>query len=197
MMNLGFILKPSVTDPLVKGSFATSVHSSKEIITYIRKPARMFLNDLYTKLLSNMKNLIILSLFFIPTVIIGQDLKCEDFFEGEFIGTSPKFPGVEWKITRKKDSQIEWPSKIPQKYLDLGFPVDTLYAKINWEDDCNYSIIYDGDKMELDEHAKMTNDSGGIVIKMKKIESKCFFYESQTELNGEKIKINGKVCKVN
>lgn len=143
-----------------------------------------------------MKKFLLLSLFFIPSVIIGQDLNCEDFFEGEFIGTTPQFPGVEWKIIRKKSNQKEWPSKIPQKYLDLGYPVDTLYAKIKWKDNCNFSFTYDGNKMELDENAKEINDSGGTVVKMKKIESKCFFYESESTLNGEKILINGKVCKV-
>lgn len=143
-----------------------------------------------------MKKLLLLSLFFIPTVIFGQDLNCKDFLEGEFIGTTPQFPGVEWKIIRKESTQKEWPLKIPQKYLDLGYPVDTLYAKIKWKDDCNYSFTYDGDKMELDENAKAMNESGGIIVIMKKIESKCFVYESESTVNGEKFIIIGKVCKV-
>lgn len=143
-----------------------------------------------------MKKLLLLSLILIPNVIIGQDLNCGDFFEGEFIGTTPQFPGVEWKIIRKRNTQMEWPSKIPQKYLDLGYPLDTLHAKINWKDNCNYSFTYDEDKMELDENAKAMNNSGGIVVKMKKIEAKCFFYESVSNVNGEKIIINGKVCKI-
>jgi hypothetical protein len=143
-----------------------------------------------------MKKLIALALLFIQATIIGQDLKCEDFLEGEFISTTPQFPGVEWKLTRTKTTQTEWSLTVPQKYLDLGYPLDTLYAKINWIDSCSYNIIYDGSKMELDENTKAMNKAGGISVGIEKIEGRCYFYESKTSVNGNEMTIKGKICKI-
>ncbi|MEM6516282.1 MAG: hypothetical protein AAF688_08870, partial [Bacteroidota bacterium] len=55
-------------------------------------------------------------------ISFSQDLICEDFLEGTFIGTTPEFPGVKWKIVRNDNYQVESILEIPNKYLEMGYP---------------------------------------------------------------------------
>jgi hypothetical protein len=143
-----------------------------------------------------MKRSLLFIFTFIPLILIGQDLKCKDFEEGEFIGTSPLLPDVEWRIIRTKTNQLEYPSKFPQRYKDLGYPMDTIYSNIKRVGKCNYRFLYDENKMVLNQGAKDMNASGGLMVKKVKIEGKCYFYESKAILNGKEIIINGKICKI-
>nr|WP_321235294.1 hypothetical protein [uncultured Psychroserpens sp.] len=141
----------------------------------------------------------IILLIFTFTTINGftQDLTCEDFKEGTFIGTTPQLPGVEWKIIRTEKNQSESLTKIPQKYIDIGMPLDTLHAKIERIDKCAYRFTYDETKMKLAEYQKKMNDTGGILVEMEKIEGKCFYYVSKSIIDNKEIIIEGKLCKEN
>ena len=143
----------------------------------------------------HMKRAIFFILFSIPLAFFGQDLQCKDFLEGKFVGTTPQFPGVEWIILRTQNSQKEWPSVIPKKYKDLGYPTDTIYTNIKQLDNCNYRFLYDEEKMILNSSGKEMNNSGGLFVKKIKIEGRCYFYESKTRFNGNDLTIKGKICK--
>ena len=86
---------------------------------------------------------------------------------------------------------------VNKKYLDQGYPLDTLYAKVKWTKNCGYNFLYDGKKMKLKENLKLMNDSGGINITKKKIDGNCYFYESRVTINGQEIVLEGKICKEN
>jgi len=142
-----------------------------------------------------MKKIIIFLIILNTSNIIGQEFTCDDFKTGIFIGTTPMFQGVEWKIIRKNSSQIESISKIPQKYLDMGFPTDILYSKIEQIDDCVFNFKYDETKMTLDENQKSLNDTGGLMVEISKIEGKCFYYISKSIFQDKEMIIEGKLCK--
>lgn len=125
----------------------------------------------------------------------SQGLTCDDFFNGLFIGTTPKFPGVEWKMTKHGTNQIETISKIPEKYIEQGYPTDTLFSKIHRIDKCSFRLNFDDSKMQLDQYMKRMNDNGGIFVEIKKIEGNCAFYVSKSTYESEEIVIEGKICK--
>jgi len=142
-----------------------------------------------------MKNFIFLIFTFYSLATFAQDLTCEDFNEGTFIGTTPQFPDVEWKIIRAQNHQTETPTKVPQKYIDMGMPMDTVYGKFEVIENCTYRFFYDEAKMKLDESQTVINQSGGVEVKVKNIDGKCFFYQSKSILNGKEFVIEGKICK--
>jgi len=125
----------------------------------------------------------------------SQNLTCDDFTQGIFTITTPQFPGVEWKIIKTKKNQIETLSKIPQKYIDMGMPLDTLYTKIERVDNCTFRFIYDETKMKLDTYLKSMNDGGGVWVEIEKIEEKCFYYVSKSIIENKELIIKGKICK--
>ena len=127
---------------------------------------------------------------------VSQDLTCDDFKNGRFVGSTPTFPGVEWKIFRSDSSQIEFPSKVPEKYIDMGFPLDTLYARIKRIDDCNYRFYYDESRMKLDSVQKSMNKSGGLFVEKIRIQGRCYYYKSKAIMEGEQMVIDGKICKI-
>lgn len=138
----------------------------------------------------------LLTCLVLPITLVAQDLNCEDFKEGEFIGSTVSFPEVEWKIIRYNNKQIEVPTKVPQEYIDMGYPMDTLYSKLQWKDNCDYVFLFDSDKMKMDESLQEMNAYGGLYISKEKIEGKCFYYKSKSVINGEEVILQGKICKV-
>jgi hypothetical protein len=53
---------------------------------------------------------------------------------------------------------------VPKKYIDQDYPLDTIYAKIKWEENCNYTFIYDETKMKLDDGLKAINNIRGLSV---------------------------------
>ncbi|MEM5567026.1 hypothetical protein WNY78_18035 [Psychroserpens sp. AS72] len=140
-----------------------------------------------------MKTTIIL-LFTLSTFIsCEQNITCEDFIEGEFISTSSAFPGVEWKTIKTKNSQIDFETKIPEKYIGRGISTDTTFANINQIDNCTYFYFYDETNTDFPEFLKILNESG-FLIEKKKIVDNCLYWIMTHE--GQCI-VEGTICKTN
>lgn len=143
-----------------------------------------------------MKKLLLLLITIVSLNAKSQALTCEDFIEGTFIVTLPKFPGVEWKIIRSADNQTEMISKCPEKYIQMGFPVDTVFGKVRKTEKCIYHLRYDENKMALNDFHKYVNEMGGIKTEILKIEGDCCFFVSTYYQDNKEVKFEGKMCKI-
>jgi hypothetical protein len=126
----------------------------------------------------------------------SQVLTCDDFKEGVFIITLEEFSGVEWKLIKNSGNQVETVEKCPEFYKKNGFPLNINYGKYTQIDQCSYRVLYDEDKMYLNEFQKNVNKNGGIFTKLIKVESNCAYFESIYVFNGKESKFEGKFCKV-
>ena len=142
-----------------------------------------------------MKYVILLFFFLASVTCFAQDLDCTDFNEGTFIGTSPQLPGMEFKVSRKGNTQIETLIKVPQELIDNGMPTTAVHATFEIIEDCMYRFLYDDSKMELDKYQIATNESGGIIVIIESIEENCFFYTSKSISNNVEMVLEGTLCK--
>ena len=143
-----------------------------------------------------MKTLITGLITMISISAFSQDLSCDDFLEGHFIGSTPEFPGVEWKIIRTKTDQVEFATKIPQKYIDMGFLNDSLYARIEHLGKCDFRFAFDGTKMKLDKYQQQMNNSGGLLVEKDSIVGKCYYYRATSKFEDTETTLKGKLCKI-
>lgn len=124
----------------------------------------------------------------------GQELDCTDFISGTFVVNIEEPIPLEWKVIREGNTQKEIIDKVPEQLKGTDYPT-TQYANIEWINDCSYRLTYDDSKIELTETQKYINQVGGVYAEVIKIEGNCFFYKSIMSINGEELRIDGKMCK--
>lgn len=113
-----------------------------------------------------------------------KSLKCDNFKQGNFIVPNDTESTTPYRIIRNDNTQIEIDSKGVKRY-----------SKIKWLDNCSYILLYDSDKMVLNNFQKEVNSLGGIIVKVNKIEGKCFYYTSNIKGNPPIERIDGVMCK--
>ena len=114
-----------------------------------------------------MKKIIFLLLITIGLTSCGQDLKCADFKEGEFLIPGDSIYPISSNIIRKDGRQVEW-----------GKVGDSTHAIIKYLDDCNWILTYDTELNVLDELEILINNSGGVKVEVLEIKGDTLFYNS-------------------
>ena len=113
------------------------------------------------------KKLFLLFCIFLQFNCFSQQIACETFKNGEFCQADDI--GFYCKVIRDSKNQIE------------VFDADELnisrsnYYTITWKDECSYILKFDFSKMPWDEDNQETNDHGGILCEMSKVENNCFY----------------------
>ena len=152
----------------------------------------------------------------IIAILIGcfasaQNLSCKDFKKGKFYipvenekdtlfvykskeNTTEKIVVDAEKdlkmytVHRKLNSQIEWKNE-----ANSGNPT---YETIEWINDCDYVLLKDEKKDELNEEDIFINDNGGLVIEKVEIIGRCMKFKSTLKMkDGNEIFAFGKICK--
>ena len=139
-----------------------------------------------------MKKLLLLFVL-VTSIGFSQDLKCEDFREGNFILHSST-PNTTIKVIRKGNTQTEELIKGPKNYNDVvGGKV--IHSVLNWTEDCAFKMTFDSINHKLDKYDKIINDNGGILVEIDSIKGRCSYYKSSATIDGQLMVINGKICK--
>jgi|SRR5699024_9341696 len=126
----------------------------------------------------------ILMFFLICLTSCSQELKCNDFKNGNFIVPNDTEGTTPYRIIRNDTLQTEIDSEGVKRY-----------SKIKWLDDCSYVVTYDAQKMQLSNFQKDVNNVGGVIVKVTKIEDNCFYYTSNIKGDDGSKSIDGVMCK--
>ncbi|MGB7785319.1 MAG: hypothetical protein WBL27_04385 [Salinimicrobium sp.] len=135
---------------------------------------------------------IILLLFLSGFNGFGQELTCADFKNGSFLSTSEVFgKEIHFRIIRDGNSQTEvLLDSLPG--LPPGFPREE-HILLEWIDNCSYYARKDSSATAAS--GQYSDQHSRVLVEMIKIEDGCFYYRSTSEINGEPVSINGKICK--
>ncbi|SFB69459.1 hypothetical protein SAMN05421876_101139 [Kaistella jeonii] len=115
-----------------------------------------------------------------------NDLKCIDFHKGKFYLIN-KDTNRKYFISRKIDFQSEktFNLKTGKKFSGIK------NYKIKWKNDCEYTLIIDTSKKNIDETDLYINSNGGLNCKIVKIEGNC----ASVITSFENSTIESKICK--
>lgn len=115
-----------------------------------------------------MKTLILISSFFVVFHKGDKNLQCSDFKKGKFelIDLNSNTKSI---IKRKGDLQTE------EMYdMSSGEKISkTGYFKITWTNECEYNLMIDTIKNEINEVERYINSKGGVDTKITNINGKC------------------------
>lgn len=125
-----------------------------------------------------------LMFFLICLTSCSQELKCNDFKNGNFIVPNDTEGTIPYRIIRNDTLQTEIDSEGVKRY-----------SKIKWLDDCSYVVTYNAQKMQLSNFQKDVNNVGGVIVKVTKIEDNFFYYTSNVKGDDGSKSIDGVMCK--
>lgn len=131
-----------------------------------------------------MKKLTVLLFLYISFTCNAQDknLTCLDFNRGEFrnINENSNLSSI---IIRTGNRQLEVTNGVE------------IYKKIEWLNDCDYTLFFSNKDAKKDNFKKFINKNGGIKVKTVKIEKNILYYNTYYFDGKKEIMGEGKLLK--
>ncbi|UGU18160.1 hypothetical protein LS482_09795 [Sinomicrobium kalidii] len=132
-----------------------------------------------------MNKVLVLIFLLVGLASCSQNLDCTGFKQGGFIIPNDTTQGTtSYRIIRNDTLQTEIDSEGVKRY-----------SKIKWLSNCRYILLYDEDKMPLNDFQKKVNSVGGVIVEVIKIEGNCYHYTSNIKGDPSSEQINGVMCK--
>ncbi|SNR40868.1 hypothetical protein [Dokdonia pacifica] len=130
-----------------------------------------------------------LFLVFMCTLHAQQSvLTCADFKEGSFIIPMEEYIPFETLIIRQGKEQRE--------IVDYNGETSEVVVGVEWTSDCTYDLTYKSSHNDPDFIKKDTTFKVSIVhVEILKIVDSCAYITASTTVNGEFVKVPGRMCK--
>lgn len=135
---------------------------------------------------NHMKKIFLIVITFTGLYSCGQNLTCADFKNGKFLVPADSIIPKSYIIERNDGMQTE-----------LDENGNKSFVNIKYLDDCNYILTYDEQLNELDETAKLINDSGGMQVKVIEIVGDTLIYNGLLVNDTLRFEQPGRIIKIN
>lgn len=127
---------------------------------------------------------ILLSIFSYLSFAQNKNLTCLDFTKGEFKNINQENATLSSIIIRNGQKQLE---------ITNG---EHIYKKINWLNDCDYSLFFTKKDSKKDPFKNFINKNGGILVKMEKIDNNILYYKTSYFDGKREVTGSGKMIKM-